>query len=152
MTSISDAPSQNLSRFDLPGFSLPLNFMPGMAKAESDGQKIVDRTWPTTEGTHPFANALYAGGKTGLASRWAETLHQSPLTISDRGGELSLPLITTRELTMLQLMNQITDKVNWHIKVRKTNASYPSKMSTTHFFSGFRRGNCFKVERRSALR
>jgi hypothetical protein len=111
------APSQNLSRFDLPGYNLPLNFIPGMAKVESNGQKSVDNI-------RPFANALYAGSLLGLASQYAEILHHCLLTIPDRG---ELPLITTRELTMLQLMNQITDKPNWHVKVTNKNPSCSSK-------------------------
>ncbi|RDB17189.1 hypothetical protein Hypma_001699 [Hypsizygus marmoreus] len=63
-----DAPQP--TRFQLPGFGLPLNYIPpGL-----------------------FSNALVAD-------------------------DVSLPLTTLREFTMLRLMNQLTDKPDWHQKV-----------------------------------
>ncbi|KAF5383181.1 hypothetical protein D9615_005038 [Tricholomella constricta] len=71
------------SRFSLPGFGLPLNFVP-----PKDGQGQ-DRKL--------FRNAL---NEKDLEDGWVQ-----------------LPLTTLREFTMLRLMNEITDKPDWHKKI-----------------------------------
>jgi hypothetical protein len=42
MASVSDTPSGSPSKFDLPGFSLPLNFMPDAAKFWNLGKQLID--------------------------------------------------------------------------------------------------------------
>ncbi|KAF9469550.1 hypothetical protein BDZ94DRAFT_1180725 [Collybia nuda] len=70
------------SRFNLPGFGSPLNFIPVNPKDAVDSL---------------FQNALNA-------------LHLE-------SGSVKLPLTTLREFTMLDLMNQMTDKPDWNLKI-----------------------------------
>ncbi|RDB22804.1 hypothetical protein Hypma_010044 [Hypsizygus marmoreus] len=82
----TDAPK--LTRFQLPGFGLPLNFTPC---AES-----------------PFGPAKGEG----------RDLFRNALDMRDiQSGYVLLPLTTLREFTMLHLMNELTDKPDWHKKV-----------------------------------
>lgn len=71
------------NRFTLPGFGLPLNFIP--SKEDDRGARVL------------FKNAL----------------NDNDLD----SGSVQLRLTTLREFTMLHLMNQITDKPDWHRKV-----------------------------------
>ncbi|RDB28808.1 hypothetical protein Hypma_014802 [Hypsizygus marmoreus] len=77
-----------LTRFQLPGFGLPLNFIPCAESSEGPAKG---------EGRELFRNAL---------NMW---------DIQD--GYVQLPLTTLREFTMLHLMNELTDKPDWHKKV-----------------------------------
>lgn len=77
-----------IDRFQLPGFGLPVNFIPcsrsGSRPARGEGHDL-------------FSSAL---NQDDMSSGWTQ-----------------LPLTTLREFTMMQLMNQLTDKVDWHKKV-----------------------------------
>ncbi|KAF9519028.1 hypothetical protein BS47DRAFT_1388452 [Hydnum rufescens UP504] len=90
MASVSDTPSGSPSRFDLPGFNLPLNFMPDGAKFWNLGKQLIN------------SRSLVDGSYKSFTFNITET---------------GLPLITLRELRMLQFMNQITDKPDWYVKV-----------------------------------
>ncbi|KAF5383169.1 hypothetical protein D9615_005044 [Tricholomella constricta] len=76
------------TRFTFPGFGLPLNFIP---RAKDDNGPA------TGEGRKLFRNAL------------------NDKDLKD--GRVQLPLTTLREFTMLRLMNEITDKPDWHKKI-----------------------------------
>ncbi|KAI9832635.1 MAG: hypothetical protein M1819_004220 [Sarea resinae] len=90
-----------MGRFDLPGFTLPLNWAPHESfktfEYEYDKNDIIG----IIEIDHPAV-----GGGCNLLPN---ALH--------RDDALSLPLTTLRELSMLQLMNSITDKPDWDRKV-----------------------------------
>ena len=92
--------SSKLTPFRLPGFSLPLNFTPHkeysyVKRINGEFQSI---TVPSQgEGVDLFRTALNE-----------QDLSQ---------GYATLPLITLRELTMLHLMNYLTDKPEWDSKV-----------------------------------
>ncbi|KAF9519029.1 hypothetical protein BS47DRAFT_1388453 [Hydnum rufescens UP504] len=87
---MASSDSESLS-LDLPGFNMPLNFMPDEAKFWNVAKELIHR------GNGRTRNRFYD---------W-----ESPFT------EPGLPLITLRELRMLQFMNQITDKPDWVVKV-----------------------------------
>lgn len=68
----------------LPGFGLPLNYVPKKGQPQYIAQ--------------PFPSAL---------------------CYHDLGaGATQLPLTTLREFTMLQIMNAVTDKPDWHVKIQ----------------------------------
>ncbi|KAF9469551.1 hypothetical protein BDZ94DRAFT_1316716 [Collybia nuda] len=81
-TSSSPRTRMYRNRFQLPGFGLPLNFMPSPTKNKLDGI---------------FTSSL-------------NSPHLG--TAPDR-----LPLTTLRELTMLNLMNRVTDMPDWHLEI-----------------------------------
>ncbi|KAK2755668.1 hypothetical protein FQN54_005817 [Arachnomyces sp. PD_36] len=89
-----------LSPFDLPGFTLPLNFTPNAeyttyAQGDSKGEAII----------HPPQGS-------------GKNLFPSALDVADmEQGHTVLPLTPLREFAMLGLMNKITDKPQWEIKV-----------------------------------
>ncbi|KDR71066.1 hypothetical protein GALMADRAFT_127278 [Galerina marginata CBS 339.88] len=81
----------DLQPIELPGFGLPLNHLP---KVSSD-----DRHFD-----------LYGGN--------LRRLFPNALNLNDiKEGRTILGLTTLREFTMLQIMNHITDKPKWHLKV-----------------------------------
>ncbi|KAF8154459.1 hypothetical protein B0H34DRAFT_789969 [Crassisporium funariophilum] len=95
-----------VSTLGLPGFGLPLNFTPYapyQQREKTKGKEPNTFRWimvdypATGEGRDLFRNALSA----------SEAVE----------GNFSLPLTTLREFTMLRLMNQLTDKPEWHQKV-----------------------------------
>ncbi|TFK72606.1 hypothetical protein BDN72DRAFT_815682 [Pluteus cervinus] len=93
------------TRFELPGFGLPLNFIPRAEFTESrwnsDGTAIEETVNPALgEGRDIFPSAL------DQVTAWKPGL---PV--------LRLSLMSLRELTMTRLMNEITEKVDWHIKI-----------------------------------
>jgi Protein of unknown function (DUF4246) len=108
--------STKLSRFDLPSLNLPLNFTPHKA----------------------YVKRLYVGGLEGTKQitvpATGEEKDLLPSALSDNDGNSQyepfsrdhrcslnmyrLPLTTLREFTMLQLMNHLTDKPDWEIKVK----------------------------------
>ncbi|KAJ9318614.1 hypothetical protein DTO271D3_1276 [Paecilomyces variotii] len=91
-------PPSKYTRFHLPGFTLPVDWKPHGSRTEYG---YLDRKrhihGPEGYGEELFPTAL------------DENDHHS--------GYASYRLITLRELTMLQIMNQITDKPNWDEKV-----------------------------------
>ncbi|KAF8062260.1 hypothetical protein FPV67DRAFT_1672737 [Lyophyllum atratum] len=78
------SPDSQSDRFKLPGFGLPLNFIPNHGDVQKE------------EVGSLFPNAL------NIQDLCYGSVHQ--------------PLTTLREFTMLHLMNQITDKRDWHEK------------------------------------
>lgn len=68
----------------LPGFGLPLNYVPKKGQPQYIAQHF-----------------------------------PSALCYHDLGaGATQLPLTTLREFTMLQIMNAVTDKPDWHVKIQ----------------------------------
>lgn len=108
--------SPKLSRFDLPGFTLPLNFIPHKAYKKqsyvtnpSSTMKEVEVP-ASGEGRDLFPSALDPGD---IESQYELLSHgYQSLTL------IRLPLTTLREFTMIQMMNQITDKPGWETKVQ----------------------------------
>jgi hypothetical protein len=109
--------STKMSRFDLPGLNLPLNFTPHKAYVKTvytglQGSKQINVP-AAGEEKDPFPSAL---------TNVDERSQYEPFS-RDRSSCLSvisLPLTTLREFTMLQLMNHLTDKPDWEIKVRQS--------------------------------
>ncbi|KAK2757529.1 hypothetical protein FQN54_004498 [Arachnomyces sp. PD_36] len=93
------ADQTEFSRFLLPGFSLPLTFSPKAARDRRrwvDGEIRTEHEPGTGEGRNLFSNALDCEDEDEPRS--------------------AMPLTTLRELTMLQLMNEVTDKPGWETK------------------------------------
>ncbi|MCJ1445848.1 MAG: hypothetical protein MMC23_006353 [Stictis urceolatum] len=90
----SSDPAHTIARFELPGYTLPLNFTP----------RPENRHWRTGEVTP----ATGEGG---------ELFHTALDTRSVEDGYASQRLTPLRELKMMQIMNQITDKTDWETKV-----------------------------------
>ncbi|KAK2764408.1 hypothetical protein FQN54_009102 [Arachnomyces sp. PD_36] len=89
------------SRFQLPGFTLPLEFAPSERRyrnvwRENRWEQVEDP--PTGEGNNLFPNAL-------------------DMDQYRKSASTQVPLTTLREFTMLNLMNQLTDKPDWEVKV-----------------------------------
>ncbi|RDB28238.1 hypothetical protein Hypma_001499 [Hypsizygus marmoreus] len=94
--------SDTIKRVDLPGFTLPLNFTPRAAfdtfeLRGSDGEYVMVHYEAEGEGENLFPNALNGND---LAQ-----------------GGVSLRITSLREIAMMQLMNQLTDKPDWDRKV-----------------------------------
>ncbi|KAL1847909.1 hypothetical protein Plec18167_004873 [Paecilomyces lecythidis] len=91
---------ENYTRFHLPGFTLPLDWKPyGL------------RTRHVYEDGKSTSSLLGAEG-------YGECLFPTALDPEDHdSGYASLDMITLRERTMLEIMNQITDKPDWDEKV-----------------------------------
>jgi len=113
---MASSSSPKLSRFALPGFTLPLNFSPGYASKKryyglaSKPMKKVEVS-ASREEQYLFPSALAPVG----------TDSQYELLSRDYIKYLTftrLPLTTLREFTMIQMMNHITDKPGWEIKVQ----------------------------------
>lgn len=108
-----------LSRFDLPGFTLPLNFTPNKAfekhvyDAAPPGMKKV-HVPASGEGEDLFPSALSLGE--GEIRNGCTYAYRTSLLISSNSDRL--PLTTLREFTMIQVMDHITDKPDWEVKVR----------------------------------
>ncbi|RDB26315.1 hypothetical protein Hypma_006638 [Hypsizygus marmoreus] len=89
-----------LARFQLPGFGLPLNFVLHAESADAPA---------TGEGRDLFKNALNTNDIAPGAVHVASSSHFDSVK--------RLPLVTLREITMLHLMNKLTDKPDWNKKV-----------------------------------
>ncbi|KAA8893383.1 hypothetical protein FN846DRAFT_788030 [Sphaerosporella brunnea] len=97
---IAMRPVPELTRFTLPGFGLPLNFVPTAQFTITDfsDPNLSEVVYPARgEGGRLFVTAL--------SDRYM------------RVGRASLRLKPLRELAMLKLMNRITDKPGWEKKV-----------------------------------
>jgi hypothetical protein len=108
--------SSKLSRFDLPGFTLPLNFIPHKAYLK----RFYDVASSTTKAIEVpasgeerdlFPSALDPGDSDSQYEPLSRD-YRSPLTLT------RLSLTTLREFTMIQMMNHITDKPGWDTKVQ----------------------------------
>jgi Protein of unknown function (DUF4246) len=93
-----------MSSLTLPGFTEPLDFVSHAGRTEhvyersgNVGVRATISIPPAGSGRDMFSNALCA---------------------SDCDSRARLKLTTIRELLMLQFMNEVTDKPNWHIKVK----------------------------------
>ena len=100
MSSSSSSTSTKLTPFQLPGFTLPLNFTPHEAY---DADECIDGQWKKV-------HLPSQGEGIGL---FKTALNEHDIT----QGYASLPLTTLREFTMLHIMNHLTDKPHWESKV-----------------------------------
>jgi hypothetical protein len=113
---MASSSSPKLSRFDLPGYTLPLNFSPGHAYKKryhdvaSSAMKEVEVPASRKE-QDLFPSALAPGATDSQYERLSHD-YIKYLTF------IRLPLTTLREFTMIQLMNHITDKPGWETKVQ----------------------------------
>ncbi|KAF8202925.1 hypothetical protein BJ912DRAFT_333865 [Pholiota molesta] len=94
----------NTTQTLLPGFGRPLNYNP----SKTDPDYIGDR-FPSALSTPDFVNGCMCVLTSVIRAiftklRYTDYSHRLPLT-------------TIREFVMLQFMNTITDKPDWHIKV-----------------------------------
>ncbi|KAH7336297.1 hypothetical protein BKA65DRAFT_458937 [Rhexocercosporidium sp. MPI-PUGE-AT-0058] len=94
-------PPTEISRFDLPGLNLPLNWTPHAAYTyhKCDDSEVIEYIKVPAQG---------------------EGLDLFPVALNDAdvsGGYTSLYLTTLREFTMLHIMNALTDKPGWEEKV-----------------------------------
>jgi hypothetical protein len=107
--------SPKLSRFDLPGFSLPLNFSPHSAYKKrsydvaSSAMKEIEVP-ACGEEQDLFPSALVPG----VTNSQYELLSRDYQSLT----LIRLSLTTLREFTMIQMMNYITDKPDWETKVQ----------------------------------
>ncbi|KAF5858576.1 hypothetical protein ETB97_004261 [Aspergillus alliaceus] len=85
--------------FYLPGFTLPLDFIP------FGGRQLFDYSKPSPQVVRNPQGAR-------------KRLFPSVLNTEDiQKGHAALPFTTRRELAMLHLMNEVTDKPQWELKV-----------------------------------
>jgi hypothetical protein len=107
--------SPKFSRFDLPGFTLPLDFSPCRAYKKHSydvaAAAIKEVEVPASgEEKDLFPSALAPGGGTESQYELLSRDYQY-LTL------IRLPLTTLREFSMIQMMNHITEKPGWETKV-----------------------------------
>ncbi|TFK66407.1 hypothetical protein BDN72DRAFT_961786 [Pluteus cervinus] len=99
-TATSSKASRTVDRFKLPGFGLPLNFTP---RAATTVQAYENEQWQDV-----FQPALGEG----------EALFPTALNTNDLDDGIALqPLLTSREIAMMRIMCEITEKPMWHEKV-----------------------------------
>ena len=95
----------------LPGCGRPLNYIPQQSDPDYIGEL--------------FKNAL-----SGLDIEEHEIayvfLHFIRYDFEQKGFWFRMPMTTLREFAMLQFMNSVTDKLDWHIKVGCSSRSLPN--------------------------
>ena len=100
------------SRFDLPGFNLPVDFVPLLP----DGQLRREGTH-LGEGGVLFRNALCDDDRANGELQCVNFVIMPCNCVIIAHGLSRLPLTTLREFAMLRLMNIVTDNPEWHVKV-----------------------------------
>lgn len=115
------AAAEGWSRFKLPGLNLPLNWTPGSpygGPCSGEGRPLFPTAlsgYDICDGWASWVSPRFPGIHTD-----AKIDHNGHVNLLRLGGADAwnrLPLLTLREITMLQIINQLTDKPDWDKKV-----------------------------------